>query len=166
MRSILNALKNDMQSLSEELKISELYLELEKLRLKEKLTYSLTVDQSIISKNILIPTMIITPFLENAIWFGILPKKGQGKIDIKVFPKGQNLIISVKDNGIGHTESLKLQEKPDFKPNNPGAENTLERIKLLNKLYQDIIKIEYLDINEEENIRGTIVNIIIRLERS
>ncbi len=161
IRSILNALKNDFQSLSEELKISELYLELEKFRLKEKLSYSLKVDSSVKSRNILIPTMVITPFLENAIWFGILPQKGLGKIEIFVSQENSTITISIKDNGIGRKESLNRQNNPDFNLKNPSPENTFERIKLLNDLYSDRIDISYIDLNEGTN--GTIVNIKIKV---
>ncbi|RLD81996.1 MAG: hypothetical protein DRJ10_05505, partial [Bacteroidetes bacterium] len=163
IRSVLNALKNDFQSLSEELRISELYLELEQLRLKEKLKYEIKIDKSVVSREIHIPTLIITPFLENAIWLGILPKKEPGKVEIFIFQENKTLIISIKDNGIGRKESLKLQSNPDFNLSNPNPENTLERIKLLNNLYSDKIDISYIDIDENENKYGTIVNIKIKI---
>ncbi|RLD63097.1 MAG: hypothetical protein DRI95_12155 [Bacteroidetes bacterium] len=163
IRSILNALKNDFQSLSEELKISELYLELEKFRLKEKLSYIIKVDKSVKSLNIQIPTMIITPFLENAIWLGILPKKGLGKVDVFVNQENETLIISIRDNGIGRTESLKLQNNPDFSIKTPDPENTLERIKLLNNLYSDKIEIHYTDIDKGIDKQGTVVEIKIKM---
>lgn len=163
IRSILNALKSDFQSLSEELKISELYLELEKFRLKEKLSYNIKIDKSVKSVNIPIPTMIITPFLENSIWLGILPKKGQGKIDVLVYQENKTLIISISDNGIGRSESLKLQNNPDFNIKNPSPENTLERIKLINDLYSDKIDMHYTDIDEGEGKRGTVVDIKIKI---
>ena len=163
IRSILNALKNDFQSLSEELKISELYLELEKFRLKEKLSYNIKIDKSVKSLNTQIPTMIITPFLENSIWLGILPKKGFGKIDVFVYQENNTLIMSISDNGIGRTESLKLQNNPDFSIKNPSPENTLERIKLINDLYSDKIEILYTDKDENEDKQGTIVEIKIKI---
>ena len=163
IRSILNALKNDFQSLSEELKISELYLELEKFRLKEKLSYNLKIDKSVKSRNVLIPTMIITPFLENAIWFGILPQKGQGKIEILISQENTTLTISICDNGIGRIESLKQQNNPDFNLKNPGSENAMERIKLLNDLYSDKIDINYIDKEEADGACGTIVNITVEV---
>lgn len=163
MRSILNALKSDMQNLSEELKISGLYLELEQLRLKEKLNFNIIVDKSLVTQNILVPSMIITPFLENAIWYGILPKKGTGLIDLSIRQKGQKIIIRVKDDGIGRKEHMRLQQNPKFKLSNPGPENTLERINLINKLYPDIVKIVYTDIDDGQNNKGTVVDIVIRV---
>jgi ligand-binding sensor domain-containing protein len=166
IRSILNALKHDFQSLSEEIKISKLYLELENFRLKEKLSYNIKIDQSVKSVNVLIPTMIITPFLENAIWYGILPKKGQGNIDVVVYQESKMLFISISDNGIGRKESLKLQNNPDFNIKNPGPQNTIERIKLLNDLYSDKIDIHYSDIDESEGKQGTVVDIKIKINGS
>ncbi|MEN8121215.1 MAG: two-component regulator propeller domain-containing protein [Bacteroidota bacterium] len=163
IRSILNALKNDYQSLSEELKISELYLELEKFRLKDKLSYNIKIDKSVKSLNIQIPSLVITPFLENSIWLGILPKKGLGKIDVLVFQENKILTMSISDNGIGRTESLKLQNNPDFSIKTPGPENTLERIKLLNDLYSDKIEILYTDIDESEDKQGTVVEIKVKI---
>jgi len=71
MRSVLNALKKDFQTISEEMKISELYLELEKFRLKDKLSYNIEIDKSVKSLKILVPSLIIIPFLENAIWWNV-----------------------------------------------------------------------------------------------
>ena len=164
IRSVLNALKNDYLSLSEELKIAELYLELEKFRLKEKLSYSIEIDKTVKLGHILIPGMIIIPFIENAIWFGILPKKGElGKIEVYLSQKENILTITIKDNGIGRKASIEQKNKTEFSLKKPSSEDAIERIRLINQLHSGSIDIKYTDLFSNDKALGTIVDINIKI---
>ena len=84
IRKILANSQTDYIKLSEEIGTIELYLEMEKLRFGEKLEYFIDVDKRIDSEMILIPTMLIQPYIENAIWYGIMHKYTNGKLHFSI----------------------------------------------------------------------------------
>lgn len=75
MRKVLENSKHNTISLSEELETLKIYLELEKLRFENKFDYKINIDQAIDKDDIRIPPMLIQPYLENAIWHGLMLKK-------------------------------------------------------------------------------------------
>jgi len=101
MRNILENSNKSAISLHKELETLRLYLELEKLRSRNKIEYSITVDPEIDQLNTKVPPLVIQPFVENAIWHGILPTKQKGNIDIRLSPRNGKLHCEVSDNGVG-----------------------------------------------------------------
>ena len=81
----------------------------------EKFTFSFTVDSSINTREINIPSMLFQPYLENSIWHGILPMDQMGKIEVKICTVNRNsLKISIFDNGIGfETSIIQKNEQPN-----------------------------------------------------
>jgi LytS/YehU family sensor histidine kinase len=112
MRLILDNSRNEEISLHKELETLNLYLTLEAIRFKNKFTYLIHVDDNIDEKQIKLPPTTLQPFVENAIWHGImhLTTKGALQIDIK-FVEVYTLLISIKDNGIGRKQSVLLKSK-------------------------------------------------------
>lgn len=101
MRNILENSNKSNISLHKELETLELYLELEKLRSRKMIEYSIVVDPEIDQLNTKVPPLVIQPFVENAIWHGILPKKKLGNIDIRLTPLNGKIQCEVIDNGVG-----------------------------------------------------------------
>src|SRR5690606_34772303 len=88
-------------TLQEETERLELYLSLEKLRLQEKLSWKLTVDPALDKLNVKIPNMILQPYVENAIWHGIMPKKTGGSITLSINKQSESeLKIMIEDDGV------------------------------------------------------------------
>lgn len=102
---LLDSSAKSFITLREELDRLNNYLELEKLRFGGKLNYSIHVDEHIDKLNTVIPNMIIQPFVENALWHGILPQNKPGKILISFIKKDNQLSVHIDDNGIGINES-------------------------------------------------------------
>ena len=126
MRKILENSGKSQITLQEELDTLSLYLELEKLRCKNCFSYEIKVDDQILTHDFQIPPLLIQPFVENAIWHGILPLKGetQGMINIDLEKKNdQELIITITDNGVGFDN-----EKHENQKNSKGLEITKQRI--------------------------------------
>ncbi|MEN3322356.1 tetratricopeptide repeat protein [Mariniflexile soesokkakense] len=99
-------LENSNQSeilLEDDLKVLDLYLQVESMRLKNKFTYKINVDENINAENTLVPPLILQPFIENSIWHGISKKVSGGHIDIDIKKEGNMLVCTVDDNGIGRT---------------------------------------------------------------
>lgn len=63
--------------------------------------YSIVVDPEIDQLNTKVPPLVIQPFVENAIWHGILPKKKLGNIDIRLTPLNGKIQCEIADNGVG-----------------------------------------------------------------
>lgn len=130
MRQILeNSTQNEIP-LDEDLKILDLYLQIENMRLKNKFTYSIIVDDDVDVVNTLIPPLILQPFIENSIWHGISKKDTTGHIQINIKKENNMLVCIVDDNGVGrkfHAPDQKSEKKA------LGTNITKSRIDIINK---------------------------------
>jgi ligand-binding sensor domain-containing protein len=162
MRIILNSSQKQAVPLSDEISALTLYLELESLRFQQKFDYNLVVDPSIDSSACFIPAFLIQPFIENAIWHGIMGLKETGRIDIE-FQKNQNqLTCIVEDNGIGRKRSMELKTAVPVTKQSYGIALVESRLELLNNLYDIDMKILFVDLyNEDGQPSGT--RVIINL---
>ena len=107
MRMILELSEHPFTSLDEEVELLELYLQAEAMRLRKELHYSFEVDEQLDPEDTLLPTMLLQPFVENAIWHGISPRQEAGHIRIGFRQKGAQLICTVEDDGVGRAASAK-----------------------------------------------------------
>lgn len=105
-RAILENSEKKWITLQEDLELTELYIEIEALRLKNKLFHKIEVDEKLDAENTLVPPMMLQPFIENSIWHGIAPKEGQGNIDIQIKQEKEMVICTVDDNGVGRKKSF------------------------------------------------------------
>lgn len=115
-------------SLEDDLKILDLYLQIESLRLKNKFTYNIYVDDVIDDKNTLVPPLILQPFIENSIWHGISKKETGGHIEITITKEDNMLICTVDDDGVGRTLKPNAIENKSL-----GISITKSRIDIINK---------------------------------
>lgn len=133
-RIILNNSRSESIALGEELDMLKYFMNLEKLRMDDRLQYQFDLDTSLNKDQIAVPPMILQPFVENAIWHGIVPKTGPGLVSIKTIKKGDNLYqCIVEDNGVGRTRSAQLKAESVMSRPSYGLAITEERIE---KLYQ------------------------------
>ncbi|WP_176767567.1 tetratricopeptide repeat-containing sensor histidine kinase [Daejeonella rubra] len=131
MRKHLEICLKSSITLMEEMEYLSLYLSLEKIRFSEKMKYNITVSNNIDGEEIILPPMLIQPFIENAIWHGIMPKETGGLIDIDFTCQNDELRIRITDNGIGISNSIKNKTSGHI---SRGLELIEERVSLLNKL--------------------------------
>jgi len=101
MRSILKNSREEMITLQEEIQTIENYLNLHQLRLGEKLSFSVSVSDELESESVVIPPMLVQPFVENAIIHGIEKMEEKGHISVTFGKENKQLKISVTDNGKG-----------------------------------------------------------------
>jgi len=111
---------------SEEIKTLKLYLDVETIRLKDKLTYEVIIDENVEVDFINVPPLVLQPFVENAIWHGIAPKNSGGKITIhcQVTEDDQFLQVQIVDDGVGLSNQLPKDKKHISK----GIKITKERL--------------------------------------
>ncbi len=147
IRFILNSSSSPTSTLSEELDILALYVKLEQMRVSGGFNYSVKVDDKLKLGKIKIPTLFLQPFIENAIWHGIMKKEGEKYIELSIHEKGGNVVCVILDNGIGIKKAKELAymtQKRKFY----GAKATENRIKIL---YQNRnVHIETHDISSDE----------------
>ncbi|HXP53227.1 MAG TPA: histidine kinase, partial [Bacteroidia bacterium] len=110
IRGVLENSKYESISLSEELQMLELYIELEQLRFSSKFSFEINVDKAIDAERILIVPLIIQPFVENAIWHGLMHLQDRvGKLTITLQKQGDNLKCTIDDNGIGRKRAMEIR---------------------------------------------------------
>ncbi len=108
MRNILDSSRTESISVQKEVAIIKDYLSLQQLRFNDEFDFNVTVDTDIDQENMVLPPMLLQPFVENAVEHGVksLGADGRGKIDVDFVQEGKRLKISVKDNGRGIKATL------------------------------------------------------------
>ncbi len=160
IREILESGKKNCISISEELELIRKYVALEKNRFEQELQFDIIfegVDENVIS-GVEIPPMLLQPFVENAIWHGLLPSKNEEKkLQLAIWQEGQDVIISITDNGVGrgaHAGNTLHQSM--------GTKITQERIALFNIYKDKKISFGFEDLRDKEGVPlGTRVNILL-----
>jgi hypothetical protein len=166
MRLSLAHSRKDKIVLSEEIKTIKLYLEMETMRFKGKLKYTFEIDDDVDVDFIEIPPMLVQPYIENAIWHGLMHKNEGGEILINFSQDfaEQSLLITIKDNGIGRVKAAELNSKAAEKEKSYGTLITGERIANFNKEFDTDTQIRTEDLyNEDNQATGTLVLIRIHL---
>ncbi|MGY5351466.1 sensor histidine kinase [Wenyingzhuangia sp. IMCC45533] len=154
IRENLNMSEKSFVSFDEECSLLKKYLELEKLRFKENFIYHIVGDDYI--EDIKIPSMIIQPFVENAIKHGLLHKKeGIKKLHIN-FTKSDVLECEITDNGVGCEQSLEINRKNESVHTSFSTKAIKDRLEILKEYYKTDIGFSYLPAKT-----GTIVKVKI-----
>ncbi len=132
IRVILNSSSSPTTSLTEELAVLALYVKLEQMRVNGGFDYIVSVDENLKLDHIKVPTLFLQPFIENAIWHGIMKKDGEKEIELSIKEDQGNVICIIRDNGIGINKARELdqitQKKRFF-----GTETTENRIRVLHQ---------------------------------
>lgn len=166
IRGMLDSSQAENIDLAKEIKLLNLYIELEGMRVKQKLKYNIQVDGNIDISFIEIPPLLIQPFVENAIWHGLMPKEEGGTIDIhfSLSNNKQHLVVTVKDDGVGRARAAEFKSKAAVIHKSHGTKITEDRIRLLNEKYKSNAEIYITDLTDTDNIpAGTLVTIKIPL---
>jgi LytS/YehU family sensor histidine kinase len=166
IRMALENSRNETITLAAELEALELYIEMEAMRFKEKLQYTIDVSSNVDSEFIEISPLLLQPYVENAIWHGLMHKEEGGYIHINVglVPQKHILIITIKDNGIGREKSAKLKSKTAMAQKSFGTKVTGERLDLINQIYKTGASVLTEDVMENDEVAGTLVTIKIPFE--
>ena len=141
-------------SLYDEIETCQLYTHLEAMRLEGKLDYQFDIDKNIDLKSVMVPALIIQPFIENAIWHGIVPKE-KGKVWVRVFGEDQFVVCEIEDNGIGREVSRKNKPATPVLHQSKGINLSQARLNLEKILTDKSATIEIIDKYEENIATGT-----------
>jgi ligand-binding sensor domain-containing protein len=156
IRMTLNNSSRSFVTLAEEADYLTSYLLLEKMRFEDKIDYELVIEETIDSSTVLVPPMLVQPFVENALLHGLQHKtNGKGLVSIKVQREKENLLITITDNGVGRKASA-TRSKTGLKEylkayTSKGITLTEDRIEIMNKLYKRTASIEVADMLDDAN---------------
>lgn len=170
IRIVLNNSQQKELLLQQELEMIKLYIELEQLRFSNSFAFNLTVQEEINEIEIAVPAMLIQPYVENAIWHGLMnlpagkaglenERKGVLKVDIS--QTKDVLKICIEDNGIGRDKAK--QYKREDKHRSVGMALTEQRLLMINKMQEyENAKVIVHDLKDDKGIAcGTKVEIYL-----
>ncbi|HJS52933.1 MAG TPA: tetratricopeptide repeat protein [Chitinophagaceae bacterium] len=162
MRMVLENSKQVLIPLEEEVKCLELYIQMEQFRCKNSFTYYVKYHDGVNTEEAMIPPLLLQPFVENAIWHGVNPKEGDGKIGIEFFQKEETLYCVIKDNGIGRKKASELKSQLSEHHKSMGLQITKERLAIMGEKQSDESPVEIEDLYDENGqAMGTKVTIRI-----
>ncbi len=161
IRQNLNAINAPMIPLDEEIDRLRNYMDLENKRLENKFDYNIEIDERLEEDRLYIPSMIIQPIVENAIWHGLatLEEAGSIKISFRAHTN-RSLKVIVEDNGIGLKKSLEYSAKSS-QHQHLGMQIIKKRLILLSKKYHTELGINYSENYPGLNSPGAVVEIIL-----
>jgi hypothetical protein len=160
IRKILNNSSKPMISLSTDIDIIRSYIDIEQIRFNGKFDYSIQVSDDIDQSKCLVPPLIIQPYVENAIWHGLMQLGKRGSLLINYSRHTDQLQIEVIDDGIGRKKSKSTRSS--FKKDKPvGMDLAGNRVDVFQKMFGDQAEIIIADKNPELENTGTIVRVKI-----
>ena len=147
LRISLDHLDTQFVSLKEEMEYIDLYLNIEKIRFKDRLTTVVEVPPEILSSKV--PFLVLQPFIENSVKHGLTKLEDSQLIRISASKDGPNLILNIEDNGPGLPDGWALEENSGV-----GLKNVHLR---LSSIYGDKFSIKF----QNRNVSGVTVTIIL-----
>jgi sensor histidine kinase YesM len=158
VRMILEDSSSDTITLTRELESLRYYLSLQQLRFADKFDFRIITDPNLATEEILVPPMLIQPFVENAIEHGLRFRETKGLLELSITNDTEFLHIQISDNGVGRKLASEQHSKQGHKSMATGITN--ERIEIINKRSKKKAKLTIIDL---ENHAGTIVNLQLPL---
>lgn len=153
IRLVLENSRSEKVTLENELETLSLYAEMEVMRFKNKVRYQLNVAPEIDVLFVEIPPLLLQPFVENAIWHGLMHKEEGGTVTVDVeMPSDKLLHVEITDDGIGRARSIEYKSKSATLNKSFGMKVTNERIELINQIYKTTTFIRIIDLEDENGI--------------
>ena len=157
VRSSLNNSNNDFIPIEEEIEFLEVYLKLEKLRFGEDFNYEIIINDI---DDIYIPSLIIQPFLENALLHGLMHKKGDKNLTLE-FSLDEELVCVITDNGVGREEAKRIKSRRGASHESFAMNAIKERLNLLSERFNYNYKFEVEDLYDYDIPKGTRITLSI-----
>jgi len=161
VRRTLNYSDKDFIDFDSEIKLIELYLTLEKLRFKKEFNYEIITNGI---DDLLVPPMLVQPFIENALVHGLLHKEGKKEIEIE-FRLEEELVCLITDNGIGRTKALEIKERQRSDHESFSVNAIKKRFEILEEHFGGSLGFEYEDLESNGEALGTRVILRIPIKR-
>lgn len=157
IRSVLTHSVNNKVKLADEIEMLKNYAQLEMTRFEIKFDFILQVDPQIDVDAVEIPSLLLQPYVENAILHGLYNKREKGRLLVNISEKDETIIFEIEDNGVGRVAAMELRKQNFPSHRSMGIQLTEERLKLINQHHQAAFEIE--DLTNENGPCGTKVKI-------
>ena len=131
VRMILQNSQSSLITLESELEALKLYLEMESLRFNYHFSYKISIPDDLDISVLKVPPLIIQPYVENAIWHGLMPKEEKGQLGIDVSQENNFLFLKITDDGIGRKRAATQADKSVTKHKSMGLRITADRIAII-----------------------------------
>jgi ligand-binding sensor domain-containing protein/putative methionine-R-sulfoxide reductase with GAF domain len=162
VRMILENSKEKEIALSGEINMLHLYIELEHRRCNGRFNYSIEVDKNMDTGNIAIPSMLIQPYVENAIWHGLVQKEGVGNLHVYFAENNNMLECTIEDDGIGREKAMEIKRSKKDKHKSLGLSITGKRVSLLYNETGEAATVEVFD-KKDDNGKACGTKVILQL---
>lgn len=161
LRNVLKHSDAQLLTVHEEIAALRTYLEIEQERFGNEFSFAIEVSEGV-DQNAELPTMIIQPFVENAIKHGLMNKAGEKRLWVELAKTDEGLTVEITDNGIGREAALAINQKRLDKPKSFATRAIDERVHLFN--HQGLVKLNYTidDAYPDQANKGTRVRIVIK----
>ncbi len=147
IRLVLENSRAERVTLQNELDALQLYIELEAMRFKQKVQFSIHVSPGIDQRYVCIPPLLLQPYVENAIWHGLMHKPEGGTVTVEVSqPQPDQLHIEITDDGVGRQRAGALKSKSAGSHKSFGMQVTADRIRMINQLYNIQTQTQIVDL--------------------
>ncbi len=156
MRLVLENSRHAEVPLEDDLEALKGYMDLERMRMQNRFEHSIEVDPSIDPSAVVVPPLVVQPFIENAIWHGMNGVERNGVIRLKVGKKDGQLVLTVEDNGVGRNKK-KVAPPPGVpvKKTSLGTAITRARLDLIQKQHGGNAGFKYTDLAEGTRVEVT-----------
>lgn len=164
IRLILDNSSNELIPLSKELSALELYIGMEELRFENRFRHRISISADVNPDSVQVPPLLVQPFVENAIWHGLMLQKNDPRLEIEVERSNGSIRIRVDDNGIGRERSRSIRSESVLPRRSIGMELARNRLKHLNAQYRTNAGFTVTDkTNGNGESAGTRVEIVLPL---
>lgn len=168
LRMVLQNSRENTIPLSEELEALRLYLEIEARRFGDSFQYRIVVPEDLDTDGIIVPPLLLQPFVENAIWHGLLHSdKPDKQLTVRISEEQDACLFTIEDNGVGRDKAREMKSRSATAKKSFGMQITNKRVELFNKNFSSQIEIDVRDlVSPGGEVAGTAVEIRYRLPTS
>ena len=167
VRLILNQSDSVRVPLEKEAEMLRYYLELEAQRFKDPFSWEVKVDPSLLPAEVELPTMLVQPYVENAIWHGLQHRPGSGKLLVEFRRLGNDVECVIEDNGVGRDASARINAERGRVHQSKSMQVNADRMKLFAETHSSGVRSEIMDLKDEQGIAiGTRVHLVLPIDGS
>lgn len=160
IRQTMNSIKSNSVLLDDEIERLKNYIELEQFRMENHFNYHIHMDEQLGQDEYYIPSMIVQPFVENAIWHGISQLNDNGEVTIRfIYVDEKSLQIEIEDNGIGFKKSKAFSKSKNHL--NMASTLTQKRIQLIGEKYRVETKLEHEELYPGKPNPGAKITLLV-----
>ena len=149
IRPVLENSKSERVTLTNELETLRLYMDMEAMRFGQKVQYLIEMADAVDADAIQIPPLLLQPYVENAIWHGLMHKDEGGQVRVLVTrPRPNHLRVAITDDGVGRAKAAEYKSKSATKSKSFGLQLTADRIALINQIYNTHTQVQVEDLTD------------------